>query len=107
MHQVHAAVAQINGHRVAECGGGPGQAGDAFMPFEQAGKALKLAKGKLWLDSRDFVYLNSERICTMDFQRKDWGSGKQVILKWEHSSDEHETAINLLALAVLRSPAWG
>ena len=43
MHQVDPAVAQINRHRIAEGGCGPGQAGDAFMPFEQAREALELA----------------------------------------------------------------
>ena len=40
---VYAPVAQINRCAVAECGGWPCQAGDAFMAFKQAWKALKLA----------------------------------------------------------------
>ena len=37
------AVAEIDGHRIREGGGRPGQAGDALMALEQAGEALELA----------------------------------------------------------------
>ena len=43
MHQVDPAVAQIDGHVIAEGRGGPSQAGDALMPLEQARETLELA----------------------------------------------------------------
>jgi len=43
MHQIDAAVAQIDRHIVGKGGGGVGQAGDGFVPLKQAGEALEFA----------------------------------------------------------------
>ena len=42
-HQLHTALAEMKRHLLAEGLGRPGQAGDAFMPFEQAREARELA----------------------------------------------------------------
>ena len=43
VHDVDPALAQVDGHRIAEGGGRVGQAGDALMPLEQAREALEFA----------------------------------------------------------------
>jgi len=61
-------------------------------------KATKIGATKLWVDSRSFIYLGNEKICSIDPWTPNWPGDNLTFYKWEHSNTELELKINILAL---------
>lgn len=71
---------------------------DGEIRHKFKGKETKLNGEKLWVDSRSFIHLGWEKICSIDPWDKNWPGDESLLYKWEYENSALELPITILAL---------